>query len=159
MIKFQKPLLSFLLVLLATEFPEALIGLKSKALAASCFPLNVVDGRGSVVEKNVSPPSTGITKDNWNTDFAVSGKTKYQDYIVDITPVKSGNYDVELYLKYSDNTTDNFYKKSNISLVAGKPLEVSATPRQGQMPYQVNVRVGGLEAIDKPYTVSVRGCR
>lgn len=159
MIKFQKPLLSLLLALLTTEFSMALIGVKSKVWAASCFPLTVVDGRGSVVEKNVSPPSTGITRDNWNTDFAVSGKTKYQDYIVNITPVKSGKYDVELYLKYSDNTTDNFYKKNNISLVAGKPLEVSATPRQGQVPYQVNVRVGGLGAIDNPYKVSVRGCR
>jgi hypothetical protein len=41
----------------------------------------------------------------------------------------------------------------------GQPLEIIATPRQNQIPYQVNVLVGGLEAIGNSYKVSVKGCR
>jgi hypothetical protein len=145
-------------LIVASFFFPTFLTLQDKASAQSCSPLEVVDGKGSAVKKSVSPPSTGITNSNWNTDFSVSGDTKFRSYVVNIVPVKTGNYDVKAYLKYSNNTSDQIYDKTNIKLVAGQPLEIVARSRQQQLPYQVNVLVGGLEAIGNSYQVSARGC-
>jgi hypothetical protein len=145
------------LVAISFFFPTFLT-LQNKASAQSCSPLEVVDGKGSAVKKSVSPPTTGITNSNWNTDFSVSGDTKFRSYVVNVVPIKTGNYDVKAYLKYSNNTSDQIYDKTNIKLIAGQPLEIVAQSRQQQLPYQVNVMVGGLEAIGNTYQVSARGC-
>jgi hypothetical protein len=148
-----------LALVLTSVFLPSLFNLQENALAQSCSPLAVVDGKGTEVEKSVSPPSTGITNNNWNTDFSVSGTTKFQSYVVNIVPKKTGNYDVKTYLKYSNNTSDQIYNKTNIKLTAGEPLQIVAKSRQEKIPYQVNVLVGGLEAIGNSYTLSVQGCR
>jgi hypothetical protein len=149
----------YLPILVATSsFLPTFLTLQDKASAQSCSPLGIVDGKGSEVKKSVSPPSTGITKSNWNTDFSISGESKFQSYVVNVVPVKTGNYDIKAYLKYSNNTTDQIYNKTNIKLVAGQPLEIVAKSRQQQLPYQVNVLVGGLESIGNSYKVSARGC-
>ncbi|MGL5806969.1 MAG: hypothetical protein ACRC2R_09105 [Xenococcaceae cyanobacterium] len=151
--------LGSLALVLTSIFLPSLFNLQDKTLAQSCSPLAVVDGKGTEVEKSVSPPSTGITGSNWNTDFSVSGQIKFQSYVVNIVPKKTGNYDVKTYLKYSNNTSDQIYNKTNIKLTAGEPLQIVAKSRQEKIPYQVNVLVGGLEAIGNSYTVSVQGCR
>lgn len=122
-------------------------------------PLNVVDGTGTQVRKNVSFPGTLITQNNWNTDFAVPGDEYFKEFETAIIPQKSGKYDVKISFKYSDDTYDRIYSEQGVHLRKGEPLIVTATPRPGQTPYQVNIDVGGLSALGNPYKVNVTGIR
>jgi hypothetical protein len=128
--------------------------------AQECSPFRVVLGEGNQVDKSVSTPSTGIVKDNWNTDFAVPENSSFSEYVATITSKssKKGNYPVQMYLKYSDGTSGKVFD-SNIELAPGEAREISGKPRVGQQPYQVNVRVGDVEAVGYSYRLSARGCQ
>ena len=63
-----------------------------------------------------------------------------------------------MFLKYSDETASEHYNNTNVFIDQRKPLKIEATPRIGDMPYQVNVFVGGLENLGHNYRVSVMGC-
>ena len=130
----------------------------TSAQAETCYPLDVIGGDGTAVTKTVSPFSTLVTRNNWNTDFAVPSNRAFTSYEATIVTESSANYDVELNLKYSDNSSSAAYKKFPAEIVFGEPLKVIGSPRAQRDPYQVNVFVGGLNAIGKTYTVSVTGC-
>jgi hypothetical protein len=135
----------------------ALVSVTSPAIAQRCSPLSVVGGTGKEVTKRVSPPGTFLTKNNWNTDFAVPSGARFNRFTMTLSSQNNATYTVKLFLKYSNNTTDNFVNQ-NVPLKVGQSVSFNATPRPGDNPFQVNVFVGGTSAIGNTYTVSVVGC-
>ena len=125
--------------------------------AQSCTPLSVVGGNSTEVSKTVSPPSTGVTRSNWNTDFVVPSRQNFTRYIARVISPNGGEYDVQVFLKYNNDTADQIFNET-VALTEGNPLQVQGAGRAGATPYQVNVQVGGLQALGKPYTVSAFGC-
>jgi len=131
--------------------------------AETCQALMPVGGNNTTVTKTVSQPSIplfgpiGLNND-WNTDFIVESNANYKNYKVILLPTSNGEYSIRTYLKYSDNTADNFYDQKP-SLTANKPLVITGFPRSQQQPYQVNVFVGDLVSLGKGYQVTVEGCR
>lgn len=140
-------------------------GLNLPVQAETCTPIPLVGGQGSEVTKTVSQPTipgpfgVKITRNNWNTDWAVPGGQNFRRFIVTITSNDGGPFDVKMFLKYSDQTADEFYNNSAIQIPPNKPLKIEGTPRPDNQPYQVNLFVDGIPAMGKTYTASVVGCR
>jgi hypothetical protein len=134
------------------------------ALAQRCTPLPLVGGTGSEVSKTVSKPTVPgpfgvqIARNNWNTDWAVPGNKKYKSFILTISSAEDTTLDLKMYLKYSDQTADEFYDQKAVQIVKGEPLKFEAKSRSNNTPYQVNLFVGGISHMGKIYTASVVGC-
>ncbi|MEO0538854.1 MAG: hypothetical protein AAF215_33970 [Cyanobacteria bacterium P01_A01_bin.123] len=131
----------------------------SKAQAQSCVPLGVVEGESTEVTKVVSPPGLFVLQSNWNTDFIVPSNGNFTEFVATVVSTDGTIYDIDVNLKYSDNTVDMPYSRRSINLVENEPLEISVPSRVGENPFQVNLRVGGIEAEGNTYTASVMGCR
>lgn len=137
--------------------------------AETCTPIPLVGGSGNSVTKTVSPPTipagplgmlgVDVTRNNWNTDWAVPGDVKYRKFIVTVNSNDSVPFDVRMYLKYSDQTAGEFFNNQAVQFQANKPLKIVAEPRPEDEPYQVNLFVNGIESIGKTYTASVVGCK
>jgi hypothetical protein len=128
--------------------------------AESCIPLSVIGGKGHEVEKTVTIPAIpGFFAHNWNTDWAIPTDTKFKNYKAVVISDSDGIFDVKMYLKYSDETSDPFYEQKNIELTANDPLNIKITGRRQEQPYQVNLLVGGMKASGYKYRASVYGCR
>jgi hypothetical protein len=56
------------------------LSLGSSAQAETCYPLDVIGGDGTTVTKTVSPFSTLVTSNNWNTDFVVPSDRVFSSY-------------------------------------------------------------------------------
>lgn len=127
--------------------------------AETCTPLSVVEGQGSEVTKTVTIPSLGlVSKNNWNTDWVVPANERFEKFQATIVSEEDASFRIEMYLKYGDRTTDQFYDTKGVQLKAGEPLTIEATPRPQTEPYQVNLLIGGTSAAGKTYTASVVGC-
>jgi len=127
------------------------------AKAQTCTALPIVDGKGTLVEKSVSPPGTGITRNNWSTDFVVPSSQSFRRYVARIVPKNGGEYDLAMSLKYNNDTADKAFIRT-LKLAEGKPYTIQGASRNSATPYQVNVSVGGVRAIGNSYTVSMLGC-
>lgn len=129
----------------------------ANAQTQACVPLQAVGSGGTRVEKSVSPPGTGVTRDNWNTDFIVPSNRNFRRYVARIVPLNEGDYNLQMNLKYRDDTADTVYNR-----VAGLPERknyfISGAPRTNTNPYQVNVQVGGIPVVGNSYVLSVSGC-
>ncbi|EKQ70804.1 hypothetical protein OsccyDRAFT_1109 [Leptolyngbyaceae cyanobacterium JSC-12] len=137
---------------------SAIALITSPANAQTCAALPVVGGSGARVQKTVSPPGAGpVVRDNWNTDFSV-GRQGYRSYVATITPKNSGTYTILMNLKYSNDSVDKVFDEK-VVLKQGQPYRIQGTTRIGSTPYQVNLSVGGVEAIGNTYVASVAGCR
>jgi hypothetical protein len=139
------------------------------AFPSNCEALPLVGGEGSEVTKEISPPGVRIplpgpvsagTRNNWHTDWFISGGQAYQSYMVILIPHSNREYDVSMYLKYPDDTNQRFYREQRIELSANQPITVDVTPdRTDVNPHQVNTNIGGIRAVGARYTVAVAGCR
>ena len=135
-----------------------------------CSLLKVVGGEANqtVVSKKVSPPGAFIPvpfvtpkiRNNWNTDFEVPSNVSFTKYIAKIESIstKKATFSTSMFLKYSNDTADETYK-GDIQLTPGQSTELRANPRRGEQPYQVNLLIGGFNAVGHSYKLSVRGCR
>jgi hypothetical protein len=133
--------------------------------AETCTPLPLVGGQGSEVSKTVSQPTipgplpgVNLTHNNWNTDWVVPTTRKFKNFVATITADNSGAFDIKMYLKYSDDTADEFFNTQGVQIPSERPLRITATPRPEEQPYQVNLFVGGLNRIGNSYKASVVGC-
>ncbi|MGA1621980.1 MAG: hypothetical protein ACO36E_04530 [Synechocystis sp.] len=143
----------------------ALISGTQTAIAKeTCTPLKLVGGEGSSVTKTVSQPTIpsplpgiDITKDNWNTDWAVPTLTKF-DYFKATVTSEGGTFNIAFYVKYNDQTAQKFFDQKGVQITANKPLVITATPGPKEEPYQVNLFNGGLDRIGNTYTATVMGC-
>lgn len=129
------------------------------ALAQACQALSVVDGAGTEVTKTVSPPGVLFIDSNWNTDFSVPSGVSYRYFEVTFTPESGESYDVDVNLKYSDDSIDQAYSVRDRVFTENEAVSIQAESRASSTPYQINLRVGGLNASGNTYTASVRGCR
>lgn len=129
-------------------------------------PLPLVGGEGSEVEKTpqnpplpVPGPIPGLRiRDNFNTDWEIPGGSVYEQFTIIVIPEETDDYDVEISLKYGDDTSDRIYNEGDTELVQGEPILVTVEPRDTLHPYQVNVRVGD-ESIGNRYRATAIGCR
>ncbi len=129
-----------------------------------CTPLELVGGEGSSITKTVSQPTIpsplpgiDITKDNWNTDWAVPTLTKFDYFKATITS-DGGTFNIAFYVKYNDQTAQKFFDEKGVQIMADKPLVITATPGPKDEPYQVNLFNGGLDRIGNKFTATVVGC-
>ncbi|ACK71003.1 conserved hypothetical protein [Gloeothece citriformis PCC 7424] len=135
------------------------------ANSQNCIPIPVVGGEGNEVTKSIAQPTIpgpfgiSITRNNWNTDWAVPGGQSFKYFLVTLTTERGGRFNVRMNLKYSDNTADEFFNERGLRLNAGEVLREQGVPRPNDMPFQVNVYVGGIDNIGSRYTVSAVGCR
>jgi hypothetical protein len=124
-----------------------------------CIPLTVVGAPSQTeVSKKVSIPSFLVNNTNWNTDFAVPSQASYRRFVVTITPTVGTTYDLAVNLKYNDDTVDGVYQENNATLPLNEPFMIEVPTRTDQTPYQVNILVGGANAVDHEYQASVMGC-
>ncbi|MEM1251712.1 MAG: hypothetical protein AAGI69_04710 [Cyanobacteria bacterium P01_H01_bin.21] len=130
-------------------------------------PLPLVGGEGSEVEKTPANPGLPVPgpipglltiRDNFNTDWEIPGGRSFEQFTVVVIPEETDDYDVEISLKYGDNSSDRLYDEGDTELVAGEPIVVTVEPRESLHPYQVNVRVGD-ESIGNRYRATAFGCR
>lgn len=149
--------LSFLTIFLSLQIPVK---------AETCIPIPLVGGEGSTVTKSVSQPTIpslfgiNITSNNWNTDWAVpSQNNNFRNYLVTVSSKDNGPFNIRMYLKYNDQTADEFFNQEGVNIMADKPLKIKSSPRPNSQPYQVNLFVNGLESLGKTYTATVMGCR
>ena len=139
-------------------------GLQTAIAKETCIPLELVGGQGSSVTKTVSQPTIpsplpgiDITKDNWNTDWAVPTLTKF-DYFKATVTSDGGTFNIAFYVKYNDQTAQKFFDQKGVEITADKPLVITAAPGPKEEPYQVNLFNGGLDRIGNTYTATVVGC-
>ncbi|MGK7944273.1 MAG: hypothetical protein AB4058_07375 [Microcystaceae cyanobacterium] len=136
----------------------------SPVSAQSCTPLNLVGGEGSQVRKTASQPTVQgpfgvtITRNNWNTDWVIPTERSWKSFIVNVNTDKEQTMTVRVYLKYPDQTSDQFLNEESVTISPQKPLKLTLTPRKDIRPYQVNVFVGDVGSFGKTYTASVSGC-
>ncbi|MBF2000792.1 MAG: hypothetical protein IGS50_08290 [Synechococcales cyanobacterium C42_A2020_086] len=132
-----------------------------------CELLRLVGGEGGEVTKTVSVPSLPIplpgplganVRNNWNTDWAVAGGRVYRKFVVTFLPRSNGTFNIQMFLKYSDNTADRFFNEQRTSLNANEVFIVETIPQRQEQPFQVNVMVGGADIVGRRYSVSVAGC-
>ena len=161
---FRSILLGFLIAL-SSLTPSA------QAKTETCIPIPLVGGEGNQVIKKVSPPTipagplgmlgVNITNNDWNTDWAVplgDGKP-FRRFLVTLLSNDGGPFEVRMYLKYGDQTSDEFFNQKSLQLSNDKPLKIEAIPKANNQPYQVNVFVAGINAWGKSYSATVVGCR
>ncbi|MEO1400433.1 MAG: hypothetical protein AAFV72_04165 [Cyanobacteria bacterium J06635_1] len=132
--------------------------LASTATAQTCTPLSIVGTSETEVTKTVSPPGTFFTNTNWNTDFVISSGS-YRYFIVNFLSQRGTTYDIDVHLKYPDESIDTAYSVREASFAEGEPVTITAESRVSSDPYQVNLRVGGLSSEGHTYTASILGCR
>lgn len=142
----------------------SLISFPFPSQGETCMPLSLVGGQGSEVTKTVSQPTipgpfgVDITRNNWNTDWAVPSDRSFRSFVATIVSEKGGSFDIKMYLKYSDQTAGEFYNASGVQLNSRDPLKITAGSRTNDEPYQVNLFIGGLNHIGNSYKASVFGC-
>ncbi|NJL45430.1 MAG: hypothetical protein HC922_06245 [Leptolyngbyaceae cyanobacterium SM2_3_12] len=131
--------------------------------AQQCTPLTVVGTDQTSITKTVSPAAPlalpGI-RTNWNTDWVVSGDINYDEFQARITTDEGiTDLNVDMYLKYPDQTSDLVYNPGEVIIAPGEPLTLRAASRSDLSPYQVNLRVGDTDSEGTTYTATVHGCR
>ncbi|NER82910.1 MAG: hypothetical protein F6K42_25815, partial [Leptolyngbya sp. SIO1D8] len=118
----------------------ALVSAIAPAFAQVCEALEVVGGEGTEVSKTVSPPGALFIDDNWNTDFAVTESYAY--FLVNFLPESGESYDIDVHLKYPDDSIDSAYSVNNGTFPEGETETIRAESRRNSSPYQINLRVG-----------------
>jgi hypothetical protein len=96
-----------------------------------------------------------ISKDNWNTDFAIPTGKKYDFFVANMRPENDDDYEVSIYLKYPDGSNSSVYNR-NVPLERNETYSLTFQTPTEKQPYQVNFRVGGSN--NNAYTISILGC-
>ena len=93
-------------------------------------------------------------------DFVVPGDVDYSEFRANITTeAEVAELNVDMHLKYPDQTTDLVSNPGEVLIAPGEPLTLSAAVREELSPYQVNLRVGDTDSEGITYTATVYGCR
>jgi hypothetical protein len=129
-------------------------------LTNQCIPLKVVDGTGTSLRKKVSAATPGlVTRRNWNTDFAVPNNARFSRYVATLKALSGNgkNFKVQMNLKYPNGTVDETFNGS-VLLASDQSDQFTGRPHVGAQPYQINMVVGGIDAFNTAYSLSVVGC-
>lgn len=144
-------------VVVGTALGFAFLSYDAPVRSQTCYPLRVVGGQSTQVQKKVSAPGTVLVRSNWNTDFVVNQEQAFSRFAATVVPQNGGEYKLQMSLKYNNDTADQVYNQT-VKLPEGKPFNMAGPKRNNATPYQVNVSVGGLAAVGNSYTVSAVGC-
>ncbi|WP_028947064.1 MULTISPECIES: hypothetical protein [unclassified Synechocystis] len=145
------------------------VGLTMAAGAETCVPIALVGGEGNSVTKTVAAPTIpagplgmlgiNITRNNWNTDWAVPGGTVFKRFVMTVTSNETNPFDIRMFLKYSDQTAAEVFNQSSFVFKPNTPLEIIGNVTPEEQPYQVNLFVNGLDSLGRTYTATLVGCR
>jgi hypothetical protein len=141
----------------------AAVASQSVQAQQQCTPLQVVGTNQTSITKTVSEAAPIVLpgiRTNWNTDWAVPGGEDFNQFQARIVSEEGGNgLNIDMYLKYPDQTSDETYNQNTVTLLPGEPMVINAASRDDSVPYQVNLRIGGENAVGTTYTATVYGCR
>lgn len=126
----------------------------SPAKAATCVPLPVLNSTETEISKTISRPRL-LGGNNWNTDFVIPSQATFAWFVAVIYAENSGNYSVQMNLKYEGGSSDRVFA-DKVQLAQAQAFNIPATPRFSAIPSQVNLVVG--ESTDSRYRASVFGC-
>jgi hypothetical protein len=160
---------------IGNRYTAAVVGCRTSATpppplveVGTCMRLAVVGGQAgqNTVEKRISVPTVtgpfGLgVRNNWNTDWVVPVPQRYSGFVAMFEAIDedgSSDYDIELNLKYGDDTSDEIFDRDSYTVSTDEPLRIDATPRAGSQPYQVNLFVGGVDHVGDRYRAAVYGC-
>jgi hypothetical protein len=146
-----------MIAVITTALGWAVLGYDTPVRSQTCYPLRVVGGQSTQIQKKVSAPGTVLVRSNWNTDFVVPSEQVFNRFVVTVVPKNGGEYKLQMSLKYNNDTADQVYNQT-AKLPEGRPFNMAGPKRNNATPYQVNVSVGGLAAVGNSYTVSAVGC-
>ncbi|MBE9202921.1 hypothetical protein IQ218_04965 [Synechocystis salina LEGE 06099] len=145
------------------------VGLATPSHGETCVPIPLVGGQGNTVTKTVAVPTipagplgmlgVNITRNNWNTDWAVPGGTVFKKFVMTVTSAESNPFDIRMFLKYSDQTAAELFNQQGFVFKPNTPLEIVGNATPEDQPYQVNLFVNGLDSLGKTYTATLVGCR
>jgi len=130
----------------------------------TCVPIPLIGGQGNQVTKTVSQPTVpsvfgvDITRNNWNTDWAVPGGSNFRRFVTTVSVPRAASFDIRLFLKYSDQTNQEFFNTNGVRIEPGKPLTIEATIREGDQPFLVNLFANGIQHLGNTYTASTVAC-
>lgn len=145
------------------------LGLATPGHGETCVPIPLVGGQGNSVTKTVAVPTIpagplgmlgiNITRNNWNTDWAVPGGTVFKKFVMTVTSAESTPFDIRMFLKYSDQTASEIFNQQAFVFKPNTPLEIVGNATPEEQSYQVNLFVNGLDSLGKTYTATLVGCR
>lgn len=131
------------------------------AQSGRCIPLQVVEGYQdqTVVQKNVSPASALFVQSNWNTDFIVPANRSFRSFVgkVQATDGLGRSFDLQMNLKYANGSVTQAYN-ATVPLKANQSQTMTGYPQTNMQPYQVNMVVGGVDALNTNYVLTVNAC-
>jgi hypothetical protein len=131
------------------------------AQSGRCIPLQVVEGYQdqTVVQKNVSPASALFVQSNWNTDFIVPPNRSFRSFVgkVQATDGLGRSFDLQMNLKYANGSVTQAYN-ATVPLKANQSQTMTGYPQTNMQPYQVNMVVGGVDALNTNYVLTVNAC-
>lgn len=78
---------------------------------------------------------------------------RFSSYAALIRAKNSGNYDVQMNLKYANGSSDKVFDKK-VLLKDEQALKLTGSPRLNAVLYQVNVVGGGIPVTENLYTVA-----
>lgn len=126
-----------------------------------CIPLQVVDGyqNQTVVQKNVSGASALFVQSNWNTDFVVPANRSFRSFVgkVQATDGLGRSFELQMNLKYANGSVTQAYNAS-VPLKPNQSQTMTGYPQANMQPYQVNMVVGGVDAFNTNYVLTVSAC-
>ncbi|HEY9881109.1 MAG TPA: hypothetical protein V6D29_21795 [Leptolyngbyaceae cyanobacterium] len=103
---------------IASALPLA-FSTSAQAQSSQCVPLQVVGADQTEINKTVSTAAAGIIpgiRTNWDTDWAVPGGEDFSQFRANIVSEAGGDaVDVDMYLKYSDQTVEHVYHAEGVA--------------------------------------------
>ncbi len=140
--------------------------------SAGCVPLEATDSDRAVIRRRTGDPLNMFDNPEYEkAEFTVPPGEFFDRFEIDVVPEASGEYDIEVQLHYTedawyeeDDPLDFYdenieeFEEDDVELESTEEFNLSVVPQMGDRPYRVSVEVGGFEAFDKSYSVSVSGC-
>ena len=136
------------------------VGLSTSAFAQECVSLSVVGGQDTEVRKRVSPEGLfipGASGQN-NTNWSVPQDQHFKKFIFTLIPQSDSSFNITVAFKYGDNSLHERFEEKTRFLSARNPFEISVEIVDDKQPVQVQIYIGGQEAVGTKYTVLAKGC-
>jgi hypothetical protein len=137
----------------ATPLPQQLAQVETEEVVESCVALQEVTTGATEINKRIE--NRFLTRDNWNTDFAVPNDQDFNYYVAILAPENDGPYELTVNLKFPDDTFATAYSNRR-DLTSGDVYSVPFISPTGEQPFEINARVGGVNG--NRYTLAIVAC-
>ena len=136
------------------------VGLSTPTFAQECVSLSVVGSQDTEVTQRVYSEGSfipGVSGQN-NANWSVPQDQHFNKFLFTLIPQSNGSFDITIAFEYSDDSLDERFEEENKPLSAGEPFEILVDTVDDKQPVQVQMYIGGQEAVGREYTVSAKGC-